>query len=66
VALLTSHRQRCVERAAMLGVELAAEAYMFSPAVDGSTHLKPRHADDEPPLNVSERARLREAESMNS
>jgi len=42
VALLTGHRQLCMDRAAKLGIELAADAFMFSPAPDGSVHLKPR------------------------
>jgi integrase len=41
VALLTTHRQRCLTRAHALGLELADEAFVFSTAVDGSTHLKP-------------------------
>jgi len=42
VALLTGHRQLCMDRAAQLGIDLAADAFMFSPAPDGSVHLKPR------------------------
>jgi integrase len=42
IALLTGHRQLCTERATQLGVELAADAFMFSLSPDGSTHLKPR------------------------
>ena len=41
IVLLTSHRQRCMDRAATFGVELPADGFMFSPDVDGSTHLKP-------------------------
>lgn len=42
VALLTGHRQLCMDRTAQLGIDLAADAFMFSPALDGSVHLKPR------------------------
>ncbi|MGH3977664.1 MAG: tyrosine-type recombinase/integrase [Pseudonocardiaceae bacterium] len=41
VALLITHRQRCVARAQALGVEFVDDAFVFSVAVDGSTHLKP-------------------------
>ncbi len=41
VALLAEHRERCLARAVALGVELADDAFVFSPAVDGSEHLKP-------------------------
>jgi integrase len=41
VALLTGHRERCVDRAAQLGIALPAEAFVFSPDVDGGSHLKP-------------------------
>lgn len=41
VTLLTEHRRRCEARAETLGVQLADAAFVFSPAVDGSEHLKP-------------------------
>jgi integrase/DNA-binding transcriptional regulator YhcF (GntR family) len=41
VALLQEHRQRCVESAALLGVELGNDAFMFSPDPDGAHQLKP-------------------------
>ncbi len=41
VTLLAAHRRRCEARAEMLGVPLADAAFVFSPAVDGSEHLKP-------------------------
>jgi len=41
VALLTGHRQRCMDQAAALDMDLPADAFMFSPSVDGSTHLRP-------------------------
>jgi len=41
IALLMGHRQLCMSRAAALGIDLAPDAFMFSPAVDGSDHLKP-------------------------
>ncbi|MGH3568605.1 MAG: site-specific integrase, partial [Pseudonocardia sp.] len=41
IALLTGHRQLCMDRAAAVGVDLALDAFMFSPAVDGSAHFTP-------------------------
>ena len=41
VAALVEHRQRCEERAATLGVRLAADAFVFSEAPDGSTFTVP-------------------------
>ncbi len=41
VAVLREHVDRCKERAAGLGVELAADAFLFSTAPDGSTFLTP-------------------------
>ncbi|MPZ64561.1 MAG: tyrosine-type recombinase/integrase [Pseudonocardiaceae bacterium] len=41
VALLVTHRGRCTARAHAVGVKLAADSFVFSPAVDGSEHLKP-------------------------
>jgi len=41
VALLTAHRARCAARAQAVGVALAGDSFVFSPAVDGSAHLKP-------------------------
>jgi integrase len=49
LTLLAGHRERCMVDAAALGIERPPDAYMFSAAADGSTHLKPstvsrRHA----------------------
>ena len=41
LGLLRAYRQRCVDRAALVDLELAADARMFSAAPDGSTWLKP-------------------------
>jgi integrase len=41
VALLTEHRQRCAARADAVGVPLGGNAFVFSLAPDGSTHLQP-------------------------
>jgi integrase len=41
VAILTEHLERCRARAAAVGVGLAANAYVFSPAPDGATALLP-------------------------
>ena len=41
VALLAEHRERCRARAAAVGVALRDDAFVFSLAVDGSTHLRP-------------------------
>jgi len=41
IALMTGHRQRCMDQAAAAGVHLPADAFMFSPSVDGSTYLRP-------------------------
>lgn len=41
VKILTDHRGRCTARADMLGIELAADAYVFSPTPDGRTHPAP-------------------------
>ncbi len=41
VAVLTEHHERCAARAADIGVTLAADAFVFSLAPDGSTHLVP-------------------------
>jgi integrase len=41
MALLRAYYLRCVERAAMLGLKLVADARIFSPAPDGSLWLKP-------------------------
>jgi hypothetical protein len=40
--LLAEHRQRCVDRCSALGCSLSREAYLFSPAPDGSTPFVPR------------------------
>ncbi|WP_245585709.1 tyrosine-type recombinase/integrase [Pseudonocardia asaccharolytica] len=41
VDLLREHRQRCAGRAEALGLEPAKDAFVFSLAPDGSTHLLP-------------------------
>ena len=41
VALLTSHKALCSSRADAVDVELPPDAFVFSPAPDGSQHLNP-------------------------
>ncbi|MEQ4206181.1 tyrosine-type recombinase/integrase [Actinopolymorpha sp. B9G3] len=41
VAVLQSHRARVEERASLLGIELAPDAFVFSLSPDQSTHLQP-------------------------
>jgi len=41
VEALTEHQARCRARAKQLGVELAEDAFVFSGAPDGSTHMTP-------------------------
>ncbi|MCU1628091.1 MAG: integrase family protein, partial [Pseudonocardia sp.] len=41
VALLAGHQNRCLSRAGELGLELSPDAFLFSLAPDGSTHLLP-------------------------
>jgi integrase len=41
MGLLRAYHLRCVERAAVLGLKLVAEARIFSPVPDGSAWLKP-------------------------
>ncbi len=41
VEVLSEHQARCQTRAAELGVELAADTFVFSGAPDGSTYLTP-------------------------
>ncbi|WP_308252108.1 tyrosine-type recombinase/integrase [Pseudonocardia sp. KRD291] len=41
VAVLVEHRTRCEQDAAALGLELRAEAFVFSPSPDGSEFPKP-------------------------
>ena len=41
VQVLAEHRVRCEARAASLGLSLARDAYVFSPAPDGSEPTKP-------------------------
>ncbi len=41
VELLVEHRQRCVARAEALGTELSEDAFVFSPAPDGSVPPRP-------------------------
>jgi integrase len=40
--LLAEHRERCEERCAQLRCELAGDAYLFSPAPDGTAPFVPR------------------------
>ena len=42
VDLMTAHRERCELRCAALGGTLSFDAFLFSPAVDGSTPWPPR------------------------
>jgi len=42
VELLAEHRGRCRQRCQLLGVQLASDAYLFSPAPDYSTPFVPR------------------------
>jgi integrase len=44
VAALVAHRERAAERAAVCGIELAADAYVFSAEVDGGTPWYPDSA----------------------
>jgi integrase len=41
IELLTEYRDRCANRAGELGLELAQDAFLFSLAPDGTTHLLP-------------------------
>jgi integrase len=41
VEILRAHRDRCEARAEALGVDLTPDAYVFSPAPDGSVSFKP-------------------------
>jgi integrase len=41
VALLTSYKELCAAQAALVDVELSLDAFVFSPAPDGSQHLNP-------------------------
>src|SRR5918997_3472653 len=41
ISVLIDHRNRCESRAANLGITLDQEAFVFSNAPDGSTHLLP-------------------------
>src|SRR4051812_44454022 len=41
VALLTSYKERCAAQAGMVDAELSPDAFVFSPAPDGSQHLHP-------------------------
>jgi len=41
LALLSEHRDRCEARAAALDLTLTDDGFVFSPAVDGTAHLKP-------------------------
>jgi integrase len=40
--MLAAHRERCRERCAAVGCDLETNAYLFSPAADGSTPWPPR------------------------
>src|SRR5262249_11191652 len=42
IAALRTHRQRCIERCNLCGVELPDDAFVFSPDVDGIEPLAPR------------------------
>jgi integrase len=42
LSLLAEHRERYAERCRQLGVDLADDAFLFSPAPDGSTPFVPR------------------------
>lgn len=46
VTILVDHHRRCAERAQALGVELSREAFVFSLAPDGSTHLRPNSVSE--------------------
>jgi len=46
VDILTEHRQRCADRAASLGTDLSADAFVFSLAPDGSTYLRPNSVSE--------------------
>ncbi|HKR51766.1 MAG TPA: tyrosine-type recombinase/integrase [Pseudonocardiaceae bacterium] len=41
LSLLSEHRDRCEARAAALDLTLTDDGFVFSPAVDGTAHLKP-------------------------
>ena len=41
VEVLKEHRTRCRQRAESLGLSLKRDAYVFSPAPDGSEPMKP-------------------------
>ena len=41
VALLTGHKALCSSRAEAVDVQLSADAFVFSPAPDGSQHFNP-------------------------
>jgi hypothetical protein len=44
--VLAEHRRRLEERCAALGGRLPADAYLFSLAPDGSTHLRPNSVSE--------------------
>ncbi|WP_203590593.1 site-specific integrase [Streptomyces sp. SID13031] len=44
VLVLSEHRERCVARAAALGVKLAGDGFVFSRDANGAGHLKPDSA----------------------
>jgi integrase len=46
VTILVEHHRRCTERARALGVELSRDAFVFSLAPDGSTHLRPNSVSE--------------------
>jgi len=41
VGLMIEHRQRCLDRAQALGIELSDDAFVFSPEPDGSVPIRP-------------------------
>ena len=44
--ILTEHRQRSEERCAEMGEPLLTDAFVFSLAPDGSTHLRPNSVSE--------------------
>ncbi|MGD9530003.1 MAG: tyrosine-type recombinase/integrase [Dehalococcoidia bacterium] len=46
VEILTEHRRRCEERADEAGLKVAADAFVFSLAPDGSTYLRPNSVSE--------------------
>ena len=46
VEILAEHRRRCLERAEEAGVQMSAEAFVFSLAPAGSTYLRPNSVSE--------------------